>query len=166
MDQRRLIQPIVDFSNAPSECGLCPTASLKRSPTGPRPLSGPLRRPSLLVGPKADVPAYPSRRLIRMPKQHAGRGPGNWKDVSMGRSHKLRGRDRFASDWWAPVQLLAASHNFRSGRGKSLWPRCVPKSGEICPTFQRAFSETSFPGSNPGAPADQCRRFWPSPVSW
>jgi hypothetical protein len=39
---------------------------------------------------------------------------------------------------------------------KSLWSPNVSESGEIRPTFQRAFSEMTFAGSNPTCPATQC----------
>ena len=50
---------------------------------------------------------------------------------------------------------MGASLGFSSRHVQSLWSGCVPKSARIRPSFQRAFSETSFPGSNPGAPATQ-----------
>ena len=93
----------------------------------------------------ADVSAFPVTYLMRMSKQTSG--PARrliGKNVPVARTPKLWGKDRFVSDWRAPVQPVGASHIFCSGRAKSLWSRCVPKSGEFCPTFQRAFSEQHF----------------------
>src|SRR6266498_2994787 len=70
---------------------------------------------------------------------------------------KFRDRDRLYMTDEHQVQPVAASHNFRSERAKSLWSRCVQELGEILPTFQRALFEMAFPGSNPGTPANHCR---------
>src|SRR5438132_13799744 len=44
---------------------------------------------------------------------------------------------------------------FGSSYAKSLWSPNVPESGEIRPTFQKAFSKMTFAGSNPSCPARQ-----------
>jgi hypothetical protein len=70
----------------------------------------------------------------------------------------------FVSGTHQPVRPAGAYHRPESSQAKSLWSPNVPKSGEICPTFQRAFCEMAFPGSSPGAPANHCRlsRAFPS----
>src|SRR5262245_21866804 len=56
----------------------------------------------------------------------------------------------------ADIQAMSlALEHVNSGHAKSLWSRYVPNSGEFLPTFQSAFPKSAFPGSNPGAPADQ-----------
>jgi hypothetical protein len=63
-----------------------------------------------------------------------------------------------------PVHLAGVCSNLCPCWVKSLWSLYVPETGGIRPTFQRAFSKTTFPGSNPGAPANHCRlsRAFPS----
>ena len=53
---------------------------------------------------------------------------------------------------------------FRQLARESLWSPNVLKSGGIPPIFQRAFSKTTCPGSNPTRPANHCRVCAPFPV--
>src|SRR5438105_4768262 len=64
---------------------------------------------------------------------------------------EFAGRDRFEfCHPTQPVQLEGAYPLSGTLPAKSLWSRNVPKSGEIRPTFQRAFFETTFVSSSPG----------------
>ncbi len=51
------------------------------------------------------------------------------------------------------LQLEGVYHSYSTFFATSLWSRNVPKSGEIHPTFQRAFSKAAFACSSPPTPA-------------